>query len=122
MESSCVPVFPFSSGDFLVAGVLHPLPIDFGEVSKLSEIEQTRVGSHFECVRETRGEPVFGRRSTDTQPATTGTLRVTSTAGVITESPASLYELGLKAPLFELLRPSVVVRRRPKRMKLLGLA
>ena len=121
MESSCVPAFPISSGHTLVRGVLHPLPIDVGEVRKLCEIEQTRVGSHFECVRETRGEPVFGRRSTDTQPATRTALGMTSPTGVNSEEPPSLFDLGLERPLWEILKPSVVVRRRPERMQFLGL-
>ena len=122
MESSCVPVFPISSGNTLVGVVLHPLPIDFREVSKLSEIEQTRVGAHFECIRETRGEPVFGRRATDPEPTTTGTLRVTSTTGAEEISPLSLKRLDLTHPDWELLGPSVVIRRRPKRMQGLRLA
>ena len=122
MSCSCVPVFPPISTDPGIGGVFHPLPIDFGEVSKLSQIEQTNVGGHFECVRETSGESRLGRRSANPEPAARRALGVPPSAGVKSELPRSLYELGLKAPLFEILRPAVVIRRRPKRMQFLGIA
>ena len=122
MGVSCVPVEPTLSTDPTGSWSFHPLPIDVGEVSKLSEIEQTRVFGHFEAVRETRRKATGGRASANPDVITGTALRVTLSPGVVSELPPSLYELGLKAPLFELLRPSVVVRRRPKRMKLLGLA
>ena len=115
MESSCVPVFPISSGDFLVAGVLKPVPIAFGEVRKLCQIEQTRVGSHFECVRETRGISIHGMGPADPEPFAAGTLRVTSAAGITEESPLSLKRVNLTHPDWEVLSPSVVIRRRPDR-------
>ena len=117
MESSCVPVGPTFSGDFLVAGVLKPVPIAFGEVRKLCQIEQTRVGSHFECVRETRGISIEGMGPADPQPFAAGTLRVTSAAGISEESPLSLKRVNLAHPDWEVLSPSVVIRRRPKRMQ-----
>ena len=120
MSCSCVPVGPALSADpFSVEG-FHPLPIDFGEVSKLCQIEQTNVAGHFECVRETSRESRLRSRSANPEPASGGALRVASSAGIKSELPRSLYELGLKAPLFELLRPAVVVRRRPKRMQFLS--
>ena len=122
MECSCVPAFPISSAHFLVAGVLEPVPIAFGEVRKLSEIEQTRVGSHFECVRETRGVSIPRRRAADPEPFAAGTLRVTTATGIQEVSPLSLRRLNLTRPDWELLSPSVVIRRRPKRMQGLRLA
>ena len=56
MGVSRVPVYPFRSTYPAGPGSFHPLPIDVGEVRKLSQIEETRIGSHFEPVRETRGK------------------------------------------------------------------
>ena len=120
MSCSCVPVFPpISTDPFSVQG-FHPLPIDVGEVSKLCQIEQTNVAGHFECVRETRRETLFLGRPANTNSAARAALGVTPAAGVQSELPRSLYELGLKRPLFELLRPAVVIRRRPERMQFLS--
>ena len=117
MSCSCVPVGPALSADpFSVEG-FHPLPIDLGEVSKLCQIEQTNVAGHFECVRKTRRVPLLLGRPANTDAAARAALGVTPAAGVKSELPTSLFELGLKAPLFELLRPAVVIRRRPKRVQ-----
>ena len=122
MESSCVPAFPVSSANSAASWAFHPLPIDVGEVRKLSEIEQTRVLGHFEPVRETRRKSTGDRASTNPNVISGAALRVTSSPRISPKNPASLFELGLNRPLFELLRPSVVIRRRPKRVQFLGTA
>lgn len=122
MGFSCVPVFPTTAIDPCVGGVFHPLPVDFGEVSKLCQIEQTRIGTHFECVRKTRRVPPLGFGPGDAKPFPAGTLRVTSASGVDEESPVSLKKLDLAYPLWERLAPAVVIRRRPKRVQGLGIA
>ena len=120
MSCSCVPVGPALSADpFSIEG-FHPLPIDIGEVSKLCQIEQTNVAGHFECVRETRRETLLLGGAANTKAAARAALGVTPAAGVQSVVTTSLYELGLKRPLFELLRPAVVVRRRPERMQFLS--
>ena len=117
MSCSCVPVFPPISTDTGIGGVFHPLPIDFGEVSKLSQIEQTNVGGHFECVRETRWIPRVIVGPADPDPITGAALRVTSAAGVDEDSPRTLRRDRLAYPAWERLGPSVVIRRRPQRMQ-----
>ena len=122
MGVSCVPVEPTLSTDPTGSWSFHPLPIDVGEVSKLSQIEKTRIGSHFEPVRETRWKST-GERAPANPYVIPGTaLRVPPSSGIHAKPSTSLFELGLKAPLFELLRPSVVVRRRPKRVQFLGVS
>ena len=121
MGCSCVPAFPISPADPASSWISHPLPIDIGEVSKLCEIEQTNVGGHFECVRETRGKPRLNWTSTNPDPSSTGTLRVTTAAGIEEKAPTSLKKLNLSYPSWEVLSPSVVIRRRPVRMQFLGL-
>lgn len=120
MSCSCVPVEPLISGDPGTSWVSHPLPIDIREVSKLCEIEEANVGSHFERVRETRGKPSLNWASANPEPSSAGTLRVTTSAGLEEKSPRSLKKLNLTYPRFELLGPSVVIRRRPVRMQFLG--
>ena len=116
----CVPAFPILTGNSSISHVGHPVPIDLGEVSKLSELEQTRVGTHFECVRKTPRKSLPRCTPTDVEPAATGVLRVTSTTGALEESPPTLRKTLLAYPLWERLSPTVVIRRRPKRMQGLG--
>ena len=122
MGVSCVPVEPTLSTDPTGSWSFHPLPIDVGEVSKLSQIEKTRIGSHFEPVRETRWKSTGERAPANPNVIPRAALGMAPSPGVNAELPPSLFELGLKAPLFELLRPSVVVRRRPKRVQFLGVS
>lgn len=117
MESSCVPAFPISTGNTLVRGVLHPVPLALSEVRKLCQIEQTRVGAHFECVRCPTREPILRNHPADPEPSASGTLRVTTAAGIQEDSPPTLRRLDLAYPLWERLSPTVVIRRRPKRMQ-----
>ena len=117
MGFACVPAFPVDPTNPLVSGVLHPLPIDLREMRKLCEVEKSCVGADFEGICETRREAVLGRRPTDPQPSTGTPCLVTTSAGLEEKSPISLKKLNLSYPRFELLRPSVVISRRPKRMQ-----
>ena len=122
MSCSCVPAFPIGPTHTGIGRVFEPVPIAFGEVSKLSEIEQTNVAGHFECVRKTRWGSPSGFRPADPEPSASGTLRVTTAAGIQEDSPLTLRRLDLAYPLWERLSPTVVIRRRPKRMQGLGVA
>ena len=117
MSCSCVPAFPIGPTHTGIRRVFEPVPIAFGEVSKLSEIEQPRIGTHFECVRKTRWGSTSGFRPANPESLPATALGVTSSPRIYPKNPVSLFELGLKAPLFELLSPSVVIRRRPQRMQ-----
>lgn len=122
MESSCVPAFPITSGNTVVGVVLHPVPVDLREVGKLCEIEKSCICTDFEGVCETRWIPIPGFRPADPEPSASGTLRVTTAAGIKEESPRSLKKLHLSYPNWELLGPAVVIRRRPKRVKRLDIS
>lgn len=116
MGNSCVPVFPNVPRDPFPGPGTHPVPIALGEVSKLSEIEQTRVGSHFECVRETRWEPRHFMGPADPDPIAGTALRVTLSPGVLEHGPTGLRVKEIAYPNWEFLGPAVVIRRRPKRV------
>ena len=117
MGFACVPVFPPIPTDPFSGPGTHPIPVAISEVSQLCEIEQTRVGSHFECVRETRWIPRVIVGPADPDPITGAALRVTSAAGVDEKSPRTLRRDRLAYPAWERLGPSVVIRRRPQRMQ-----
>ena len=121
MISPCVPAFPVLPRNPAVGDIGHPVPIDLGEVSKLCELEQTRVGTHFECVRKPPRLAYPRLAPTDEKPFPTGVLRVTSTTGALEVSPPTLRKTLLAYPLWERLSPTVVIRRRPKRMQGLGI-
>ena len=121
MISPCVPAFPVLPRNTAVGNVGHPVPIDLGEVRKLCELEQTRVGTHFECVRKPPRLAHPRSAPADKKPATTGVLRVTTAAGALEVSPPTLRKTLLAYPLWERLSPTVVIRRRPKRMQGLGI-
>lgn len=117
MGCSCVPAFPVSPTDLGITRVLHPLPIDSGEVGKLCEIEEANVLGDLESVCETRWKPVFHWAPTNTDPSTGAALRVTTSTGLEEKSPISLRKTRLAYPAWERLGPSVVIRRRPVRMQ-----
>ena len=122
MGCSCVPAFPVRPINPVASEVLHPLPIDLGEVRKLCEIEEANVAADLEGVCETRGKAVLAWAPTNTDPSTGAALRVTTSAGLEEVSPPSLRKCLLAYPNWERLGPSVVIRRRPVRMQGLGIS
>ena len=117
MSYSCVPAFPIRPIDSGVGGVLHPLPVALGEMRKLCEVEQSCVGADFESICETRRIPIPGSGSTNPHPPSSGALGMPSSTGGIEERVPIAYSQRLTYPLWELLSPSVVIRRRPKRVQ-----
>ena len=116
LNPSRIPISPNLSVNPLTAERFHPVPVDFGEVRKLSEIEQTRIATHFECVRHAPCVPAFVRRPGDSDPSSAHALRLTPSPGISQELvTAGVIDL-LTYPDWELLSPAVVIRRRPKRM------
>ena len=111
-----IPISPNFSVQPLTAERFHPIPVDFGEVRKLSEIEQTRVATHFECVRKAPCVPAFVRRPGNSDASSAHALRVTPSPGIHQELVTARVLDLLTYPDWELLSPAVVVRRRPKRM------
>ena len=121
LNPSCVPAFPILPRNSAVGDIGHPVPVDFGEVRKLSELEQTRVGTHFECVRKPPRKSITRFAPADVEPSPTGVLLVTTAAGLPEVSPPTLFKARLAYPLWERLSPTVVIRRRPKRVQGLGI-
>lgn len=122
MGCSCVPAFPVRPINPVASEVLHPLPIDLGEVRKLCKIEEANVGGDLEGVCETRWKTVLAWAPTNTDPSTGAALRVTTAAGLEEVSPLSLRKSLLAYPNWERLGPSVVIRRRPVRVQGLGIS
>ena len=120
LNRSLVPALPILPRNSAVGDIGHPVPVDFGEVSKLSELEQTRVGTHFECVRKPPRKSRARFTPADVEPSATGVLLVTTAAGLPEVSPPTLFKARLTDPLWERLSPTVVIRRRPKRVKRFG--
>ncbi len=120
MGNSCVPVEPTRSVNSFAIQRFHPVPIDLCEMRKLCEVEQSCSVADFEGVCETRCVPVFVGRTADPDPSSTAALRVSPTAGVIENRLPSRSNEGLSYPLFEIIGPSVVIRRRPHRVQSLG--
>ena len=121
MGSPCVPAFPVSSANSASRWTFHPLPIDLGEVRKLCKIEQAGVRSHLEPIRKSRRKSRHDRASANTDVISRAALRVPFSAGVTSEVVTPHAVDSLRHPDWEVLRPSVVIRRRPQRMQLLGL-
>lgn len=116
-----VPAFPILPRNSAVGDIGHPVPIDFGEMRKLCELEKSCVGADFEGICETPRKPLARFTPADVEPSASGTLRVTTATGALEVSPPTLYKAVLAYPLWERLGPAVVIRRRPKRMQGLGI-
>ena len=121
LNPSRVPAFPILPRNSAVGDIGHPIPIDFGEMRKLCELEESCVGADFEGICETPRKSLARFAPTDVEPSASGTLRVTTAAGVLEVSPPTLRKELLAYPLWERLSPTVVIRRRPKRMQGLGI-
>ena len=117
MKISCVPVFPIGATDTGVISGGHPLPIDLGEMRKLCELEKSCIGADFESICETRRIPIPGSGSTNPHPSATGALGMPPSTGRTEKLVPIAYSQRLTYPLWKLLSPSVVIRRRPKRVQ-----
>jgi len=117
MGNSCVPVFPPRSVNSFAIQRFHPVPIDLGEMRKLCEVEKSCSTADLEGVYETRCVPVFIGRTADPDPSASTALRMPSSTGLVEEDPPIRRNRLLTQPNWEVLSPSVVIRRRPKRMQ-----
>ena len=94
----------------------HPVPIAFGEMSKLCVVDESARVTHPESIcfpfgRANPGlSPADKARLTADRDAPAGAIRLTD------ESLPVLDITAIRYPAFEFLRPSVVIRRRPQRM------
>lgn len=110
-----VDLSPMFLAKSLPGEAFHPLPIALAEVSKLCEIEH----SHRVRDRELVGEPgrvsVSGLAATDPEPSPTTTVVLGVPTRPLKKGVPTLLITPIRYPAFEILRPSVVIRRRPQR-------
>ena len=113
--SRLVPLFPSVLADPLPPGAFHPVPVALSEVGKLCEMEQSCTPADLELIGLPGGVAVPGGTPTDAVPPSGLTKHLSLTARVHGKAVLPFRSNDLQAPLWELLRPSVVIRRRPQR-------
>ena len=115
LPSGLVPRFPSLLADSLPPGAFHPVPIALGEVGKLCEMEQSCVPADLELIGQTGRVAVTGGTPADAVLPSPLTEHLSLAARVHHKGVVPFRSNGLRRPLWELLRPSVVIRRRPQR-------
>jgi hypothetical protein len=95
--------------------VFHPVPIALSEICKLCEIDQSAGVGDLELVGQTCRVPLGRFASTDTQGLTSPGRSPSREMGCVIQRDTVLVASRLRKPLFEVLKPSVVIRRRPQR-------
>ena len=93
----------------------HPVPVALSEVSYLAHVEQTTVTRDLERVGLTARVPLTARAPANPQFHSRFTEHLALPARVHGEDVATCFERRAQRPRWELLRPSVVIRRRPQR-------
>ena len=115
MRPSFVNRFPSLPIDAFAIRSFKPVPVALGEVRNLCALEQSAVTTEPELIHETCSVGVL--RGTPTDPV--GFARPVNAclrpAGIHAERVLADSPDRLRRPNFELLRPSVVIRRRPQR-------
>ena len=113
--SRLVPLFPSVLADPLPPGAFHPVPVALSEVGKLCEMEQSCTPADLELIGQTGFMP--GLRGIPRNPVLPPALAIHATPAprLPHQRVPTRCSNRLRAPRFELLRPSVVVRRRPQR-------
>ena len=99
----------------LTGWAFHPVPVALREVSYLAHVEETTGTRDLEFVSEPSRVAITARTSTDPAGDTGFAEHFTSSARVITPAVDTVTSECAKRPRWELLRPSVVIRRRPQR-------
>jgi len=110
LVNSCPPVTRYA----LASWRTHPVPIAFGEVRDLAEIEQATGTRNLELIGLASGMSSGALSSTNPVSTPDFAEHLTPTGLHGKRMPALLVK-GLRRPAFELLSPSVVIRRRPQR-------
>ena len=107
--------FPPVTSHTLAGWAFHPVPVALGEVSYLAQVEQATVTRDLEGVGLSSGVAV--RRGIATHPVSPPPLTEhLPPAG--SDDPSAIGRFTrcrAKPPRWELLRPAVVIRRRPQR-------
>ena len=114
MRPFLVNRFPPVTRYALAAWRTHPVPIALGEVSDLAEIEQATGTRDLELIGLPSRVSGGGGCSTNPVLPTGFAEHLPSPGGHAIRVPAFLVQ-DLRRPAFELLAPSVVIRRRPQR-------
>ena len=114
MRSCLVNRFPPVTRYALSAWAAHPVPIAFGEVRDLAEIEQATDTRNLELIGLPLGHSVKGICPANPVSPPRFTEHFPS-AGMGKHLVPALLVQELRRPAFELLSPSVVIRRRPQR-------
>ena len=116
MRTFLVNRFPPVTRYALAAWRTHPVPIALSEVADLAEIEQATGTRDLELIGLRSGISSRGLCSTNPVPLPGFTEHLTP-AGTHAELVPAFLVKRLRRPNFELLSPSVVIRRRPQRDK-----
>ena len=95
--------------------VFHPVPIALGEICKLCEINGSAGIRDRELVGQTCRVPASAFGPANAYPLSAGRGSARRSARSTHKSAAALFVKRLRRPDFELLRPAVVIRRRPQR-------
>ncbi len=103
------------SAQTLPGEIFHPVPIALGEMRKLCDINSSHGIRNRELIGQSCRRAVSRRASTDTQTLPTVGDTSAFTPRVMNELHSLKAGCDARRPDFELLRPSVVIRRRPKR-------
>ena len=113
--SRLIDVFPAVATDPLSVQTFHPVPVAESEVRKLCQVEHSARGGHTKLIRKACWLTCSRWRTADAMPVSAGQHEAGSPTGILHEGLAVNHHLALRAPAWELLRPAVVIRRRPKR-------
>ena len=95
----------------------HPVPIHIRETCKLSHIEHGAAPTDFELIAKSRRMPTTRWIPTDPMPTSAFAIHLSSTARVRAKLIPVRGSNDLRSPDFEVLIPTVVIRRRPQRDK-----
>ena len=109
-----IDLLPMSTTKPFAIECFHPVPIDLGEVRKLCQIDGSARIRRFELIGQTCR--ISAPRLTSRYPKPCPAFGVTapSAVGHLVQGVSAVVSRELRPPKFELLRPSVVIRRRPK--------
>ena len=107
--------FPPVTSHTLAGWSFHPVPVALREVRHLAEVEQATVTRNLEGVGFSSGVARCRGMAADPMPASGLAEHLAPAAGVITPGVLPVSAVSAKRPRWELLRPAVVIRRRPQR-------
>ena len=111
LESRLPPV----STDPLAIWASHPVPLALGEMRHFSEIPETAVLGDLELVHQAPGPARGNWRAGNPDPTSCFAEHLSSPAGLSVEVVTPAAVSNLRRPRWELIRPAVVIRRRPQR-------